>query len=282
MHTICTPPLRLAAFAFAALSAFALAISPAGPAAAAPLLPNFGSATFNPGAAVNNPYFPLLDAQTRVYQGTDNQGSTARFEFTVVGAGPLILGLQTVSRRDRAFKDGQLKEDTFDYYAQDSAGNVWYLGEDVTNYRYDASGQLIGTDSASAWRAGVNGALPGFAMPALLAVGQNYYQEYAAADAALDNATTTAVGLTLLLASGSFTDVIQVLELTELDPAAREHKYYARGIGLIRVEEALDANFSNPERTVDLVRVGLLPVPSSIALVALAFVALGLARWRQR
>ena len=45
-------------------------------------------------------------------------------------------------------------EDRFDYYAQDTAGNVWCFGEDVTNYRYDDAGNLIGAKKIAAVRAG--------------------------------------------------------------------------------------------------------------------------------
>lgn len=242
-------------------------------ASGAPTLPDFSAATFVPGAQVNNPYFPLLDALTRVYAGVDDEGVAERIEMQVVGAGPLILGVQSLSRRDRAFRDGRIVEDTFDFYAQDSAGNVWYLGEDVTNYRYDAAGNLLGTDNSSAWRAGINGALPGHAMPAIASVGQNYYQEFAAADAALDQAETTAVGLTRQLALGSFNDVLQVFESSELDPELLEFKYYARGWGLIRAEEGLDELRRDPELTLDLIAV--VPEPSSWALAALGLLAVG-------
>jgi PEP-CTERM motif len=242
-------------------------------ASAATTLPDFSAATFVPGAPVNNPYFPLLDALTRVYSGVDDEGVVERFELQVVGAGPQILGVQTVSRRDRAFKEGRIVEDTFDFYAQDSAGNVWYLGEDVTNYRYDAAGNFLGTDNASAWRAGVNGALPGYAMPAVLSVGQSYYQEFAAADGALDEAETSGVGLTQHLALRSFSDVVRVFESTTLDATSREHKYYARGFGLIRAEEGLDDLRADPELTLDLIAV--VPEPSSWALVAFGLLVLG-------
>ena len=171
-----------------ALIGFAIALTLAtNDARAAPFLPDFGAATFVPDAPIDNPYFPLLDKKTRVFVG---ETPDERFELTVLGAGPIILGVQTTARRDRSFEDGLLVEDTFDYYAQDSIGNVWYFGEDVTNFHYDDEGNLIGTDNESAWRAGINGALPGYIMPVDLTVGFNYYQEFAAIDEALDQGTT--------------------------------------------------------------------------------------------
>ena len=246
--------------------------------AAAPVLPDFSAATFVHGASVNNPYFPMLERRTRVFQGQreeDGELVTERFELTNLGPGPVILGVQTQIQRDLAFEDGLLQERTFDYFAQDAAGNVWYFGEDVTNFHYDDDGNLIGTDSASAWRAGVNGALPGFIMPADPVVGFNHYQEFAPGDAALDQARIIALDRQITVPVGSFSNVLQVLEATELDPEAREFKYYAPGIGLVLVEEGLDENFENPEFEVPLVRV--IPEPLALPLVLLACCAVATA-----
>lgn len=102
----------------AATAVIALAIVPAlaaNDARAAPFLPDFDAATFVLGAPINNPYFPLLDSKVRVFVGETPE---ERFELTVLGAGPVILGVQTTARRDRSFEDGLLVEDAFDYYAR--------------------------------------------------------------------------------------------------------------------------------------------------------------------
>jgi hypothetical protein len=266
----------------------ALAVSltcAAGSLYAAPFLPDFNTATFVAGAPVNHPYFPLLDTYTRVFEGQKEENGvivTERFELTTLGPGPIILGVQTTTRRDRAFVDGVLVEDTFDFFAQDTAGNVWYFGEDVTNYKYDMHGNLIETNHASAWRAGVHDALPGYIMPADLSLGFNYYQEFAPLDDALDQGKTSAVGLSISGPLGDFTNVLRVFETTALDPDAREFKYYAPGVGLILVEEGLDADFLHPEVTLELVRV--VPEPGTLTLLALGLagiVALGACKARR-
>ena len=259
--------------------AFALA---AASAQAVPTLPDFNAAVFVPGAAITNPYFPLLDDLTRIYTATDAEGNPVdeRFELTRAGAGPIILGVATTQRLDRSFEEGLLVEETFDFYAQDTAGNVWYLGEDVTNYVYDADGNLIGTNSSSAWRAGVNGALPGFAMPATQTLGQSYYQEFAAADDALDQGETSAIGLTVIAGGRTFSDVLRVYETSALDPDAREFKYYAPGVGLILAEEGLDASRQNPELTLALV--AAVPEPSSALLLLLGLPLLAARRRKAR
>ncbi|MCC7549834.1 MAG: PEP-CTERM sorting domain-containing protein [Burkholderiales bacterium] len=248
---------------------------------AAPVLPDFSAAVFLPGEAIDHPYFPLIDTSTKVYLGqTEEDGEVVikRSELTTLGPGPVILGVQVTTSRDRAFENGLLIEDTFDYFAQDTTGNVWYMGEDVTNYVYDDEGNLIDTNSSSSWRAGVNGALPGFIMPANLDVGFNYYQEFAGQDQALDQGTVFGILSELTIGLMTYHDVLRVIETTELDPDVREAKYYAPGIGLIFGEEGLDENLSNPSETYALV----VAVPEPSALVLLAVSLAGIATRRAR
>ena len=246
-----------------------------GPAAAVPVLPDFSAAVFDPAQPINNPYFPMTSGATHVYLGHDDDGPVdERFEHTNIGPGPVIAGVQAFTQRDREYEDGLLVEETFDYFAQDTAGNVWYLGEDVTKFIYDDVGNLIGTTTEGAWRAGVNGASPGFIMPAELTIDFNYYQEFAAADEALDNGTIFAFIPELVLEFGTFENVLQIFETTELEPDAREFKYYALGVGLILVEEDLDENFANPELVFELSQIRSVPEPATAGLLLLGL-ALG-------
>ncbi|ARE38868.1 hypothetical protein RGUI_0727 [Rhodovulum sp. P5] len=183
--------------------------------------------------------------------------------------------------RDSAYENDVLIEDTYDYYAADTSGNVWYFGEDVVNYYYDDDGNLIGTDDHSAWIAGENGALPGWMMPATPTLGLSYYQEYAAADEALDEALVYAVDQDVEIPGlGWFEDVIIMYETTAIDPSLREFKYYAPGIGKIRADEGLNENLTDPD-VIFYLQPGAVPVPASLPLVLSAIGAFALSSRRR-
>jgi hypothetical protein len=253
-------------------------------ASAAPTLPDFDAALFTDDSSIStNPYFPLVPGTVYTYVGREvGNGETERSRVFVTFDTKQILGVQARVVRDTEFVDGLLMEDTFDWFAQDTAGNVWYLGEDSTAFEYDDEGNLIETSKEGSWQAGVDGALPGFIMEANPAVGDNYYQEFAPNSDALDQATVISLDETISIDLGTFTDVLQTLETTELEPDAREFKYYAPGIGLVLIEEDLDENFANPEFVSQLVSVQVIPAPGALALAALGLGGLSCLRRRLR
>ena len=85
--------------------------------------------------------------------------------------------------RDTVTEQGELIEDTFDWYAQDRQGNIWYLGEDTAEFE----GGTI-TTRAGSFEAGVDGALPGINIPGDPEPGMQYRQEYYKGEAE-DNGT---------------------------------------------------------------------------------------------
>lgn len=222
-------PLPLAATAWAAALAMPLH------AQEAPVLPAFDARAF--AAPTENPWYPLVPGPARTYRGEAEDGEVERIAISVQGPGPLIAGVQTTAVLDEVSVDDRVVERTLDYFAADDRGNIWYFGEDVTNFRYDEEGTLLGTDDESAWRAGVRGAVPGITFPADPTPGPAVFQEHAPEEEAMDYGRVEATGLTVEGPAGTFTDVVKVYESSTVEPESRGFKFYAPGVGMIREEE---------------------------------------------
>jgi hypothetical protein len=126
---------------------------------------------------------------------------------------------------DTVYLNDQMIEDTFDWYAQDPDGNVWYLGEDTTEY---VNGQP--TCNCGAWEAGVDGALPGVVMLGAPAVGLVYRQEYDAGEAE-DVGEVLRVDATVTVPAGSWNNCLETRDRSALDPDLDERKFYCPGVG---------------------------------------------------
>lgn len=233
-------------------------------------IPDFGSATFVNGAPIDNPYFPLMPGTLYRYTGTiidpDEPGESEMLaiEDLVTRDVEIVGGVRTTVVRAREWIDGLLVEDTRDFYAQDTAGNVWYFGEDTTAFEYDDDGNLVDTSNDGQWRAFENGALPGFIMPAYPpSVGSQYYQEYAPADDAVDQAEILALDETVTGPTGVFANVLKTLEFTELEPDVFEHKLYALGVGLVEIREDLDDE-GVPLNVISLESITVVPTPAAV------------------
>jgi hypothetical protein len=173
-------------------------------------------------AGVDNKFFPLVPGTVMTYfDGTE----TDRVEVTHDTRN--IVGVVATVVHDQVSVDGELTEDTFDWYAQDRAGNVWYLGEDSKQFE---NGQQVGTEGS--WETGVNGAKAGIIMLAHPDVGDAYAQEDAPG-VAQDQASVVAEDKSVKVPFGTFDGCLKTLETTPLEPGAREYKYYARGLGTV-------------------------------------------------
>jgi hypothetical protein len=176
---------------------------------------------------VDNPYFPLETGTTFTYEG-HKAGGSLRDVMVVTSQQKTIMGVPIVVVRDTAWEGGILAEDTFDWYAQDDAGNVWYFGEDTTEF--DAEGNVETKEGS--WEAGVDGAKPGILMLAQPRSGQTYRQEYAPG-VAVDMATVLSLTKHANVPYGSFTNVVATKEFSCIEQGI-SHKYYARGLGLVQ------------------------------------------------
>jgi hypothetical protein len=185
--------------------------------------------TIDPGdfaAVVDNRYFPLIPGTRWVMKGEgESAGEVTTTEVTTDTK--TILGVVCTVVRDEVDADGELQELTFDWYAQDAAGNVWYFGEDTAEYK---NGEV--TSRAGAWEAGVDGAQPGIIMPAEPVAGVIYRQEFFAGEAE-DLAKAVELAATANTPAGSYADVLITEDWTPLEPKVVERKFYAPGVGLV-------------------------------------------------
>ncbi len=209
-----------------------------------PILPAFDADAFVPGAPIDNPYYPLHPGQIRSYraEAVDDESGEVEVETNDAFVTFETIDIQGVAAtvvRDTAYLNGMLVEDTLDYYAQDQDGNVWYLGEDVINYRYDDDGAFIGTDDAGSFRAGLDGAQGGWKMKADIGFGAGYFQEFDPGNA-VDEGIVVDVGQTVEIGLGTFTGAIKILDTTALEPDVAEFKSYVPGLGEVLVEEDID------------------------------------------
>jgi hypothetical protein len=183
------------------------------------------------GVALDHPYWPMAPGNRWVYRETDAEGAEQQVEVTVTGETKEILGIPATVVHDLVTEDGETIEDTFDWYAQDTLGNLWYLGEDTKEYE---NGEVVSTEGS--WEAGVDGAQAGFILPADPRVGQAYRQEYDAGQAE-DAAEVMSLDEHVEVPFGSFDNVLETRDFTPLDPDVEEHKFYANGVGPVEVRQ---------------------------------------------
>jgi len=233
-----TPGARAQAAAAVACSlALACAESPTAPAYD-PEIPSQWS------ASITHPLFPLTPGTSWEYSEATPEGLET-ITVEVLSVARKVNGVDVVTVHDQVFLDGELIEDTFDWYAQDVDGNVWYLGEDTEELE---NGVVVGTDGSWEWN--VDGALPGIYVWADPAghVGEEYRQEYYEGEAE-DWAVVVAVDETVTVPLGTFTGCLQTEDWNGLEGRAQtaQYKYYCPGVGV-----ALEVSVDDPTARTEL------------------------------
>ena len=176
--------------------------------------------------AIDNPYWPMSPGTRWVYRETEGAGKVKRVVVTVTDRTKRVAdGIEARVVHDVATTRGRPVEVTDDWYAQDSAGNLWYLGEKTAEYE---NGKVAST--AGSWQAGVDGAQPGVIMPARPQTGQAYRQEYYAGEAE-DSAKVLSTDEQVQVPLGHFGDAILTKEVTPLEPSVVEYKLYGPNVG---------------------------------------------------
>lgn len=182
-------------------------------------------------AAVTNPLMPLVPGTSWTFEA-DTEDGTERVVVQVLEETRTVNGVVATVVWDRVYLDDILAEDTRDWYAQDAAGNVWYLGEE--------SYEMAGADTLNmegSWEWGVDGALPGIYMWADPAahVDEPYRQEYYE-DEAEDWGMVTATGVSVTVPAGSYTGCIETEDWNALEnyEESLERKYYCPDVGWVK------------------------------------------------
>lgn len=176
-------------------------------------------------ATVDNLWFPLKPGTTYIYEGVKD-GKKLVDKFAVTHDTKVVAGVECVVVFDQGFLGDKLAERTYDYYAQDDLGNVWYFGEDTAELNPD--GSVSNTEGT--WHAGVGGAQPGVFMQADPVVGASFRQEYYAGRAE-DQYQVMSLSESVTVPYGTFDGAMLTKETSALEPTVVDHKLYVRGIG---------------------------------------------------
>jgi hypothetical protein len=177
---------------------------------------------------IDNPYWPMSLGSKWVYRETDTEGTNQKVVVEVTDKTKLIAnGIEARVVRDTVSENGVPVEITDDWYAQDKAGNIWYLGEDTAEYE---NGKV--TTRSGSFEAGVDGAQAGIAMPANPEPGLSYRQEYYEGEAE-DKGEVITVGEEHVQVSFGYFDegVLMTRDLVPTEPKVQELKFYAPKVG---------------------------------------------------
>jgi hypothetical protein len=173
---------------------------------------------------IDTPYFPMSPGSHWVYREAEG-GETQRVDVTVTDRTKRISGIEARVVHDLVSRNGEKLEDTFDWYAQDKEGNLWYLGEETKEFE---NGKV--TSTAGSWEAGVDGALAGVIIPADPKQGLTYREEYYKGQAE-DGAEVLAVDAKVEVPFGKFSDALMTRNFSTIEPNVLELKFYAKGVG---------------------------------------------------
>ena len=192
------------------------------------------STAFNDPTTIDNPWFPLRPGSKYVWRGTEHvDGERVRHKvvFVVTDLTKEIDGVRTRVTWDRDYVEGELSEGELAFMAQDDKGNVWNYGE----YPEEWDGKKL-AGAPSTWIPGLDGAKPGILMPAAPRIGEaSYLQGFAPRIKFADRARATRSVKRICVPAGCFRNALVNAEWTPEEPGARQLKYYARGVGSIRV-----------------------------------------------
>jgi hypothetical protein len=198
-----------------------------------PELEDFDPDNFDRSTNIDNEWLPLQPGTQWVYEGVtveDNESIPHRIVFTVTDLTKEIAGVQTVVAWIADYSDDELVEAEIAFYAQDNDGSVWYLGEHPEEYE---DGEFV---EAPTWLAGVEDARAGIKMKAEPQMGTpSYFQGWAPAVEWTDYGQVDQMGQETCVPVDCYQDVLVIAESSLEEEDAYQLKYYAPGVGNVRV-----------------------------------------------
>ncbi len=238
------------------------------PAPTESLTEPFDHADFGASTSVDNRWFPLAPGTQWVFQGKANDGTkrvTRKVVITVTDLVKVIDGVRSVVTYDLDYTAGELGESELAFYAQDDGGTVWLMGEYPEEIE---DGKVV---EAPAWIAGRQDSKAGILMkPEPEPYAPSYSEGWGPAAGWTDRAKVFETGSATCVPAGCYKDVLVIDEFNRDEPDTHQLKYYAPGVGGVRVGWA-GANEEEQE-VLELVRVVHLD-PEAMAKVRAAALA---------
>lgn len=209
------------------------------------------SGQFSNPLNIDADYFPLRPGTRFVYDGVVNDVDGAhahRVIFTVTDLIKTIGGVNTRVIWDQDISDGELAEAELAFFAQDTAENVWTLGEYPEEYE---NGVFVGAPST--WISGVARARGGILVPGEPKTGTPAFdQGVAPAIDFYDVGKVIKTGQRVCVPAGCFSNVVVIDEWSPLAPEdGHQQKYYAPNVGLVRI----DANSGDSQEVLTLTKI---------------------------
>ncbi len=194
---------------------------------------DFNAANFDTSTTIDNQWFPLKPGMQFVYEGITNtdEGNqvSRRLVVTVTDLTKVIDGVNTVVSWDRDYNDGSLVEAELAFYAQDKNGTVWRMGEHPEEYD---NGTFI---TAPTWFTGVADSVAGIEMQGNPQLEQNYSQGWAPSVEFTDRGQVSQMDQNVCVPTDCYKGVVVIDETSQAEPDAHQFKFYAPGIGNIKV-----------------------------------------------
>jgi hypothetical protein len=188
---------------------------------------------------IDHPYWPMRPGTVWRYVESDGE-DTQRVTVRVTRRTRTIAGIRARVVHDVVHEGGEVVEDTRDWFAQDSGGTLWYLGEHTEEYE---GGELVSTEGS--WEHGVDGAQAGVILPARPRAGCAFREEFKAGEA-VDRARILSRTESMDTPTGLHRHLLHTANLNPLEPGLLENKFYARGVGPV-LEVDLSPGWSRGE-----------------------------------